>query len=87
MRNKDVVSDFINGYDGSVGSNLYINGNTLVNYQTIIAIRIPEGIILNKDFYSNTTSVHQNQLRREGNILCEVYEEDLLKIIKGCNNG
>ena len=50
MRNVDLVEDFVCGAKGGKGSNLYIDGIRLVNYSTIIALRIDGKIFLNNKF-------------------------------------
>lgn len=42
MKNIDLIRKFAQGAMYGTGSNLYIAGNDLVNYKTIIASRVPE---------------------------------------------
>lgn len=64
MRNEEVVRNFVAGASGGQGSNLYIAGNKLVNYRTVIAKRQGSKVLINKKHYSKTTSTHQNRLKR-----------------------
>ena len=67
MRNAEVVKSFINGWGSGKGSNLYIDGDKLINYRTVIAERRRGKILINKRHYSKTTSTHQNRLKRFSN--------------------
>lgn len=64
MRKRDLINAFINGAKKGRGSNLYIDGDHLVNYSTVIASRDGEKIILNAKKYSSTTSRNQNIVRK-----------------------
>lgn len=64
MRNERVVRNFIYGAGSGRGSNLYIEGDVLINYTTPIAMRFSDTIVINTDYYSQTTAVHQNRLKR-----------------------
>lgn len=64
MKNKDLIYNFIIGYSEGKGSNLYIEGDCLVNYSTVIAKRSPEGLLLNARKYSVTTSKNQTYIRQ-----------------------
>lgn len=63
MRNVDVVKAFVAGAEKGRTKNLKIDGNYLINYNTVIARRIGEMIFLNKTKYSVTTSRIQNMIR------------------------
>lgn len=80
MRNKELIADFINGATEGKGSNLRIEGRKLINYATVIAYRLEgNGMLLNGENYSSTTTVHQNVIRRhynESSLLVEVPTED-----------
>lgn len=81
MRNGDLVSNFINGACEGKGSNLKIEGNRLINYTTCIAYRLGNTIYLNSTKYSQTTSRHQNQIRREGYKVIEMKEKELKEFV------
>lgn len=72
LNKKELISSFVNGSTSGQGSNLYIDGNRLVNYSTVIAIRTDKGIILNCTKYSMTTSRNQNLIRYYGNVIQEL---------------
>ncbi|MNS17327.1 hypothetical protein D3C72_490010 [compost metagenome] len=65
MRNADLIENFLNGHDEGSGSNLRIDGNKLVNYETVIAQRVSGGVVINTTYYSQTTARHQSKLKRE----------------------
>ena len=71
MKNIDLIRKFTQGATDGVGSNLYIAGNDLVNYTTIIASRVPGGVRLNARRYSMTTTRVQNVIRKECNVISE----------------
>lgn len=71
MKNRELIEKFAKGAKYGVGSNLYIVGDDLINYTTIIASRCDGGVKLNSRHYSATTSKNQNMIRR----LCNVVEE------------
>lgn len=77
MRNKEVVRSFVNGAEKGRGSNLYIEGDKLINYSTVIAKRQGSKILINKKHYSKTTSTHQNRLKRFSNNYELVSEQEL----------
>lgn len=88
MRNEEVIKAFINGEEKGSGSNLFINGNKLINYSTCIAYRKDNGmILLNGEHYSRTTSKYQNMFRRtfikEVNYIEFKTEEDFNNAING----
>lgn len=64
MRNEDVVKKFVQGYGSARGSNLYIEGDKLINYTTPIALRYTDKVVVNAKYYSQTTRVHQKRLDR-----------------------
>lgn len=78
MNNKELITNFIqgatqghtpirdiqNGYYTYKGSTLSIDGDYLVNYKTIIAIRLGDTILLNEKKYSSTTSKIQSLIKR-----------------------
>ena len=71
MRNVDLIMKFESGATKGKCGNLKIIGDYLINYSTVIAQRVENGIKLNTRKYSRTTSVIQNTIRRE----CNVVEE------------
>lgn len=71
MKNRELIRAFANGARCGVGSNLYIVGDDLINYGTIIVSRCRGGVKLNATHYSVTTSTNQNMIRD----LCNVIEE------------
>lgn len=75
MKNEQVIKDFMNGatsghtpkrniYMGGYGSTLRIDGDDLINYNTIIATRVGNTILLNNNKYSTTTSKIQSMIKR-----------------------
>lgn len=75
MKNVDLIRKFGNGATSGKCGNLKINGNNLINYSTIIAKRVENGIMLNNRKYSRTTSVIQNTIRSECNVVGEYVGE------------
>lgn len=66
MKNIDVIKSFISGEVKGKTKNLFIKGDNLVNYSTIIAKRTNKGLIeVNNTKYSQSTSTIQNALKRE----------------------
>lgn len=63
MRNRDLVERFFDGYTSGRGSNLYIDGDKLVEYSTTLAQRVPGGYVLNLGKYSRTTSKIQTWIK------------------------
>lgn len=80
MKNGDLINNFLNGWTEGKGSHLQIEGRKLYNYSTCIAYRTDcEGFILNGERYSQTTTKHQNQIRREAKCLTELDTESDFK--------
>lgn len=75
MKNVDLIRKFRNGATSGKCGNLKIDGNNLINYSTVIAKRISDGIILNSRKYSRTTSAIQNTIRSECNVVSEYVGE------------
>jgi hypothetical protein len=76
MTNYDLIVAFINGSTKGKASNLYIEGDALVNYWTVIARRVEGVIVMNSHKYSVTTSKIQNYIRRaSGNKRIEINGE------------
>ena len=66
MKNIEVIKLFVNGEVKVRTKNLFIKGNNLINYSTIIAKRTDKGLIeVNNTKYSQSTSTIQNALKRE----------------------
>lgn len=66
MKNIEVIKLFVNGEVKGKAKNLFIKGNNLINYSTIIAKRTDKGLIeVNNTKYSQSTSTIQNALKRE----------------------
>ena len=63
MKNKELIDRFLNGAVSGKGSNLYIRGNLLINYNTCIAVRIGGSIYLDDYSYSVSTKRHQNYIK------------------------
>ena len=41
---------------------IWTDGASVYSYQTVIAVRRPAGVLLNRTPYSRTTTVHQNAI-------------------------
>lgn len=76
MTNNNIIKSFMRGATsghtpkrqvttGGYTSTLSIEGNKLINYWTIIAVRDGNTIKLNNNKYSSTTSKIQNEIRRQ----------------------
>ena len=65
MRNKEVISKFVNFAESAATTNVRSTGDKLFNYNTCIAQRHEGKIIVNVTRYSVTTSKMQYYLRRE----------------------
>lgn len=65
MKNADVVSKFLNGETRGKAGNLYIEGDKLINYFTVIAQRINGVVHINTTKYSMSTTKIQNIIVRE----------------------
>lgn len=75
MKNVDLIKRFRNGATSGRCGNLEIDGDNLINYSTVIAKRVGDGIILNNRKYSRTTSVIQNTIKNECNVVGEYVGE------------
>lgn len=62
MKNKELINRFLHGAVYGKGTNLYIKGNLLINYNTCIAVRIGGSIYLDDYFYSMSTRRNQNYI-------------------------
>ena len=79
MSIKDLIIQFNNGATKGTASDkrVRIEGNKLINYNTIIAIRNNDGTIqLNNRKYSRTTSKLQGTIRLYANVTSEFYGEN-----------
>ena len=79
MSIKDLIIQFQNGATKGTASDkrVRIEGNKLINYNTIIAIRNNDGTIqLNNRKYSRTTSKLQGTIRLYANVTSEFYGEN-----------
>ena len=70
MTNQELIRNFVNGATRGIASHLYIRGNELVNYSTVLAKRITDEngnvkFLMNIKRYSVSTSKIQNYLRAE----------------------
>ena len=65
MRNKEVISKFVNFAESAATANVRSNGDKLFNYGTCIAQRHEGKIIVNVTRYSITTSKIQGYVRYE----------------------
>lgn len=81
MKNDQLIKNFVQGatIGKSTTGNLYIAGNNLINYSTVIATRKENKIYLNKNHYSQTTSKIQNMIRRSVNAI-EITESEIRNI-------
>ena len=65
MKNKDVILAFLEKRK-ALGSNLYSDGNKLINYKTTLAQWMDNyHLIVNDTWYSQTSRVNQNYLKNE----------------------
>lgn len=71
MTNVEFIKKFKNGATSGKYCNLKIDGNNLINFDTVIATRVENGVKLNIRKYSRTTTGIQNHIRD----LCNVVEE------------
>lgn len=85
LRCSELVNNFAYGETTGKASNLYIEGNVLVNYVTPIAFRTHEGIVLNSSKYSMTTSKNQNLIRRTNMVVAELEEKDFNEALNKAN--
>lgn len=76
MRNQNVIENFIHQIFEGKGSNLYIDNNKLVNYNTTIAQWENGTLLLNVTKYSQTTSKNQNIIKKLAENLINVIELD-----------
>ena len=63
MKNKELIDRFLNGAVSGKGSNLYIRGNLLINYNTCICVRMGRSIYLDDYSYSISTRRNQNYIK------------------------
>jgi len=81
MKNDQIIKNFVEG--ATIGKNttgnLFISGNNLINYSTVIAKRKNNKIYLNINHYSQTTSKIQNMIRKSINVI-EITESQIKNI-------
>lgn len=77
MKIIDVVKAFNRGekYGKASNGRVRIENNYLINFDTIIATRTSQGILLNNRYYSRTTSKLQNMIRANCNVIREFQGE------------
>lgn len=63
MSNEELIRKFRDGAIKGISSHLYIKGNELINYSTVIAYRCNGKFYLNNRKYSRSTSKIQNYCR------------------------
>jgi len=82
MKNADLIKSFINGATSGKTGHLTIQGNKLINYYTVIAVRTENKFYLNNKHYSKTTTINQNKLRYyiPSLQLVEISEQEINKI-------
>jgi hypothetical protein len=85
LKNNEVLNAFLRGIEATNGRNLYSEKDgdaiRLYNYSTVIAKITEDGFLLiNSARYSQTTSTHQNYLRRNGGEFEELNEAQLRRI-------
>lgn len=64
MKNIDVINAFFNGEDAKT-KNVKSQQGRLINYSTVIAVKVSNTVYLNNEKYSQTTSTIQNAIRRQ----------------------
>jgi len=83
--NDQVVEAWAKYSQRDSSGSLESKGNTIYSYNTPIAIKLADGtILINKQKYSTTTSIHQNKIRKatQGKNVKEVTEEELETTIR-----
>ena len=65
MKNIDVIKLFVSGATKGKTKNLYIDGDRLINYSTVIAKRVGGVFYVNGTKYSHSTSTIQGALKVE----------------------
>lgn len=74
MTNKEIALAFIHRYE-AYNLNLRTDGNKLMSYNTCIAQFLPNGaLVVNRTYYSNTTSRHLNMVLRKMKPVREFYD-------------
>lgn len=75
MRIIDLIREFEKGAFKGKSSSMHIEGNRLYSYNTIVAIRVSHGVLLNEKHYSVTTTRQQNKIRKYCNVVLECPSE------------
>ena len=84
MKILDVIRMFNYGATKGIASHLYIKGNKLINYDTVIAYRDNEGrIFLNVKKYTASTSKIQELCKKVFDNMYEYEGEDFIKLEAG----
>lgn len=80
MSIEEVVKGFNKGLTkgNASGGRVRIEGDKLINFDTVIAIRTDKGIKLNARKYSRTTSKLQNKIRYYCNVIEEYQGADAI---------
>lgn len=66
MKNNELIDWYVRGANKGEASNLKIEGDKLIQYETVIAYRMASRMFcVNGDYYSPTTSRVQNYLKRQ----------------------
>lgn len=74
MKNNELLDWYLRGANKGKASNLVIDGDKLIQYETVIAYRMSSGLIcINGEYYSPTTSRVQNYLKRQLNSKSSLY--------------
>ena len=76
MTNQELIRKFKNGATKGIASHLYIDGDNLINYSTVIAYRKNGKFYLNNRRYSASTSKIQSYCRNILDIEEEYEGED-----------
>ena len=81
MKNQEVINLFVVGAVKGKTKNLKIEGDKLINYYTVIAVRKHDHVLLNNNKYSATTSRIQNMIRNIAPVVVEISEQDIKKAV------
>lgn len=65
LKTDELINWYVRGANKGKASNLKIEGDKLINYETVIAYRMtPNNFMINGEHYSPTTSRIQNLLKK-----------------------
>lgn len=74
MKNNELIDWYVRGANKGKASNLKIEGDKLINYETVIAYRMGSRLfMINGEHYSPTTSRIQNYLKKQLDASPNVY--------------